>query len=243
MRRQVAGEGQAQAEVAGVVVAAGLLAVKELGELAAAFLGDLVHLAAPATQARARAPGPQGGALPAQRSRHGDRGGQGPPQVLGGSHRAGPFQAGQGRIQRSERHVGELAQLVAQPLADLIAVHGLALEQAEDGELQHHTTTLIGGAQRLVGTVDRVEFIVRCIVSIHRHRFKSPASWHEGWVESLQDGKRDRAISCSPRISHGGLWMPIDNGDRAQSVSAQADPPSHLAHLGPLQAGRTLGHG
>ena len=164
LRGQVTGEGQTQAEVAGVVVAAGLLAVEEVGELAAALVGDAVHLAAPPSQARARAPGPEGGPFATQRPGHGDRRRGAPPRILGGPHRARPFETGQRRVQGPERHVGELPQLVAQALADLVAVHGLVLEEAEDGELQH---------QRIPGTASQNVFITRCIVSIHRPGFNS----------------------------------------------------------------------
>ena len=61
-------------------------------------------------------------------------------RVLDPLHRTRPLQPGQGGVQGSERHVGELPELVAQPLPDLVSVHGLALEQTQDGELEHYRT-------------------------------------------------------------------------------------------------------
>ena len=66
-RGQVAGEGQAQAEAAGVVGARRLLALEELLEQRPTGVGDPVHLAGPLRPERGtRAPGPQAGALAAE---------------------------------------------------------------------------------------------------------------------------------------------------------------------------------
>ncbi len=56
---------------------------------------------------------------------------------LGHGHRPGRLEAGQSRVQRTERDVGEQAELVAEPAADLVAVQLLFVEQSEDGQVEH----------------------------------------------------------------------------------------------------------
>ena len=51
--------------------------------------------------------------------------------------RAGALEPAQRRIQRAERDAPEGAEHLAQALLQLVAVEGLLLEQAEDGQLQH----------------------------------------------------------------------------------------------------------
>ena len=57
--------------------------------------------------------------------------------LLDGLHGPAPLEARQRRVERAERDVGEQAELVAQALADLVAVQLLVLEEAQDGEFEH----------------------------------------------------------------------------------------------------------
>ena len=47
------------------------------------------------------------------------------------------LQAGQGRVERPERQAREQAEIPAQPFAQVIAVHRVLLEEAEDREFEH----------------------------------------------------------------------------------------------------------
>ena len=128
---QVAGEGQAQAEAAGVVVAPAPLSLSR----------SSANWRRPSSviryTLRARRPRP-GLARRARRAARsplrepvmGTGAAVASPGLLGGLHRTGTLEPGQGRVEGPERDVGEQPELVAQALADLVAVQLLVLEQA-----------------------------------------------------------------------------------------------------------------
>ena len=53
------------------------------------------------------------------------------------AHRPLLLKPGEGGVEGAERDVGREAELVAQQLADLVAVAVLLAQQAEDGEIEH----------------------------------------------------------------------------------------------------------
>src|SRR5690606_32928773 len=112
-------------------------------------VGDPVDLAAPAP---AGSPGPPAGGLAARlvaalAPERGQLAGQGAAHRRGRQRRIGagrdgldvarPLEPAERRIQRAERDGEVHAEQVGQPLAQLVAVEVVVVEEAEDGELDH----------------------------------------------------------------------------------------------------------
>ena len=136
--REVTCEREAQREAASVVRTGGFLRVEELFEQLAAVVGDPVDLARPLGRPTGpRSPRAKARPLAAERSRRRDRGHRAGATRLGDGDRVARLETRQGGVERAERDVGEEAELVAQPPADLVPVHLLLEQESEDGELEH----------------------------------------------------------------------------------------------------------
>ena len=129
--RQVTGERQPQREAAGVV--GGRSSVNRVEKELPPGRRDPVDLARPPAPRTRCAAGP---ASPPTRRSASRSAGRGPGRrgALDGLDRAARLQAGERRVDRAERDVGEEPELVAEPPAHLVAVHaGLLVEEARGG--------------------------------------------------------------------------------------------------------------
>ena len=138
---RIAAERDPQGE--GAVVGDGCGSVEQRDEVRLAPSGDAVDLLAPSAPGRRRCARARNAASsPASEPLIGT-GRTGAGVGLDGLDQAGPLEAGERRIQRPERHrAGPRAGQLGEPLAQLVAVEVLLLEEPEDGEVDHQAASI-----------------------------------------------------------------------------------------------------